>query len=142
MCASHRMVPEKEILFGMLCRLNEVGSLIGKGGSIIRSLQSGIGASIEIADAEPDSDERVVLISARENSEQRHSSTQDAVIWVQSRIAEIGFEAGAAIIARLLVPSQQICCLLGKGGSIIIEMRRLAGACQYMYFYKGAGSKM
>ncbi|RZC63939.1 hypothetical protein C5167_025703 [Papaver somniferum] len=113
---SHRMVPEKEIVFGMFCHLDEVGSLIGKGGLIIRALQSDTGASIKIVDAEPDSD----------NSEQKHSSAQDPVIWVQSRVAEVGFEAGAAIFARLLVPSQQICCLLGKGGSIIAEMRRSA----------------
>ncbi|XP_026389662.1 KH domain-containing protein HEN4-like isoform X2 [Papaver somniferum] len=126
--ASHRMVPEEDIVFRMLCHLDKVGSLIGKGGSVIRALQSDTGASIKIADAEPDSDERVVLISARENSEQRHSSAQDAVIRVQSRIAEVGFEPGAAIVARLLVPSQQIGCLLGKGGSIIAEMRRSTGA--------------
>ncbi|MCL7038335.1 hypothetical protein MKW94_004269, partial [Papaver nudicaule] len=126
--ASHRMVPEEDIVYRMLCHLDKVGSLIGKGGSIIRALQSDTGASIKIADAEPDSDERVVLISARENSEQRHSSAQDAVIRVQSRIAEVGFEPGAAIVARLLVPSQQIGCLLGKGGSIITEMRRATGA--------------
>ncbi|KAI3986387.1 hypothetical protein MKX01_002232 [Papaver californicum] len=126
--ANHRMVPEEEIVFRMLCHLDKVGSLIGKGGSIIRALQSDTGASIKIADAEPDSDERVVLVSARENSEQRHSSAQDAVIRVQSRIAEVGFEPGAAIVARLLVPSQQIGCLLGKGGSIIAEMRRSIGA--------------
>ncbi|KAI3962775.1 hypothetical protein MKW98_029934 [Papaver atlanticum] len=126
--ASHRMVPEEDIVFRMLCHLDKVGSLIGKGGSIIRALQSDTGASIKIADAEPDSDERVVLISARENSEQRHSCAQDAVIRVQSRIAEVGFEPGAAIVARLLVPSQQIGCLLGKGGSIIAEMRRSTGA--------------
>ncbi|KAI3972037.1 hypothetical protein MKW92_022345 [Papaver armeniacum] len=56
----------------------------------------------KIADAELDSDETVVLLSARE----------DAVIWVLSRIAEVGFEAGAAIVVRLLVLSQRICCLL------------------------------
>ncbi|XP_026454250.1 KH domain-containing protein HEN4-like isoform X2 [Papaver somniferum] len=128
MGGSHRMVPEEDIVFRMLCHLDKVGSLIGKGGSIIRALQSDTGASIKIAEAEPDSDERVVLISARENSEQRHSSAQDAVIRVQSRIAEVGFEPGAAIVARLLVPSQQIGCLLGKGGSIIAEMRRSTGA--------------
>lgn len=44
------------------------------------------------------------------------------------RIAEIGFERGAAVVARLLVHSQQIGCLLGKGGSIINELRRVTGA--------------
>ncbi|KAF8389417.1 hypothetical protein HHK36_026112 [Tetracentron sinense] len=126
--ASHRMVLEEEVVFRLLCQLDKVGSLIGKGGSIIRALQSDSGASIKIADAAPDSDERVVVISARENSEQKHSPAQDAVLRVHSRIAEIGFEPGAAVVARLLVHSQQIGCLLGKGGNIIAEMRRATGA--------------
>ncbi|PON53192.1 Polyribonucleotide nucleotidyltransferase [Parasponia andersonii] len=124
----HRMVIEEEIVFKLLCQVDKVGSLIGKGGSVIRHLQNETGAYIKIADAPPDSDERVVLISARENSEQKHSPAQEAVIRVHSRIAEIGFEPGAAVVARLLVHSQQIGCLLGKGGFIISEMRRATGA--------------
>lgn len=63
-----------------------------------------------------------------QNSDQKLSPAQEAVMRVQSRIAEIGFESGATVIARLLVPSQQIGFLLGKGGSIINEMRRSTGA--------------
>lgn len=47
---------------------------------------------------------------------------------VHHRIAEIGFEPGAAVVARLLLHPQQIGCLLGKGGFIINEMRRATGA--------------
>ncbi|OVA15760.1 K Homology domain [Macleaya cordata] len=125
--ASHRKIPEEEVVYRLLCHLDKVGSLIGKGGSIIRALQNDTGASIKIADAAPDSDERVVLISARE-AHQRHSPAQDAVIRVHSRIAEVGLEPDAAVVARLLVPSHQIGCLLGKGGNIIAEMRRATGA--------------
>ncbi|XP_075664057.1 KH domain-containing protein HEN4 [Castanea sativa] len=126
--AGHRMAMEEEVVFKLLCQLDKVGSLIGKGGCIIRALQSETGASIKIADSVSDSDERVVVISARENSEQKHSPAQEAVIRVHCRIAEIGFEPGAAVVARLLVHSQQIGCLLGKGGFIITEMRRATGA--------------
>ncbi|GMQ07829.1 hypothetical protein CsSME_00051855 [Camellia sinensis var. sinensis] len=126
--ANHRMVMEEEVVFKLLCQVDKVGSLIGKGGSIIRALQNETGATIKIADAASDSDERVVVIFARENSEQRHSPAQDAVIRVHCRIAEIGFEPGAAIVARILVHSQQIGCLLGKGGIIIAELRRATGA--------------
>ncbi|KDO41396.1 hypothetical protein CISIN_1g014452mg [Citrus sinensis] len=58
----------------------------------------------------------------------RHSPAQDAVMRVHSRIAEIGFEPGQAVVARLLVHSQQIGCLLGRGGHIVSEMRRATGA--------------
>lgn len=69
---NHRMlVTEEEVVFRLLCQVDKIGSLIGKGGSIIRILQSETGASIKIADSAPDSDETVVVISAREACELR-----------------------------------------------------------------------
>jgi len=55
------------------------------------------------------------------------SIAQDAVLRVHSRLVE-GVDIGSLVPARLLVPAQQIGCLLGKGGSIIAEMRRTTGA--------------
>lgn len=124
----HRMGMEEEVVFRLLCQVDKVGSLIGKGGSIRRALQAETGASIKIADSPPESDERVVVISARETLEQRHSPAQDAVMRVNGRMAEIGFEPGAAVVSRLLVHSRQIGCLWGKGGMIVSEMRRVTGA--------------
>ncbi|CAN0839851.1 KH domain-containing protein HEN4 [Linum grandiflorum] len=144
-------VVEEDVVFKLLCQLDKVGSLIGKGGAVIKTLQNDTGASIKIADVLPDLQERLVIISAREawelnsdklcsfpsytcarwkylNSEQRHSPAQDGVIRVQTRIAEIGYEHGAPVVARLVVHSQQIGRLLGKGGQIISEMRQATGA--------------
>ncbi|MBA0811766.1 hypothetical protein Gohar_025785, partial [Gossypium harknessii] len=112
---------EEEVVFKLLCQADKVGSLIGKGGSVVRAMQNDTGAAIKIADTSHDSDERI-------HAEQRYSPAQDAVVRVQSRIAEIGFEPGAPIVARLLVPSQQVGYLLGKGGHIVSEMRRATGA--------------
>ncbi|XP_062194304.1 KH domain-containing protein HEN4-like isoform X2 [Phragmites australis] len=53
---------------------------------------------------------------------------QDAVLRVHSRISEVSMDRSSAATARLLVPSQHIGCLLGKGGSIIAEMRKITGA--------------
>ncbi|XVF86209.1 hypothetical protein PTKIN_Ptkin18bG0021800 [Pterospermum kingtungense] len=119
---------EEEVVFKLLCQADKVGSLIGKGGSVIRALQGETGALIKIADTSLDLDERIVVISAREHAEQRYSPAQDAIIRVHSRIAEIGFEPGSAVVACLLVHSQQIGYLLGKGGHIVTEMRRATGA--------------
>lgn len=127
--SNHRMVPEEDVVFRLLCPADKIGSLIGKGGSIIRVIQNESGASIKIGDAlAHDSDERVVVISARESLDLKRSPAQDAVIRVHTRVAEVAFEPGAAVVARLLVHSQQIGCLLGKGGLIVAEMRRLTGA--------------
>ncbi|RZB98216.1 KH domain-containing protein HEN4 isoform C [Glycine soja] len=126
--SSHRMFVEEEVVFKLLCRHDKVGSLIGKGGSVVRALQNETGASIQIVEAGPDSDERVVVISAQETSEQKHSPAQEAVIRVHCRLTEIGFEPSAAVVAKLLVRSPQVGCLLGKGGLVISEMRRATGA--------------
>ncbi|KAK7293944.1 hypothetical protein RJT34_16825 [Clitoria ternatea] len=125
---AHRVFVEEEVVFKLLCHHDKVGSLIGKGGSVVRALQNETGASIQIVEAGPDSEERVVVISARENSEQKHSPAQEAVIRVHCRLTEIGFEPCATVVAKLLVRSLQVGCLLGKGGLVISEMRRATGA--------------
>jgi predicted RNA-binding protein YlqC (UPF0109 family) len=57
---------EQEIVFRMIILNEMVGSIIGKGGSTIRALQSETGTCIKILEPVADSDERVVAISARE----------------------------------------------------------------------------
>ncbi|CAA7409326.1 unnamed protein product [Spirodela intermedia] len=128
LASGQRKFIEEDLLFRMLCTNDKVGGIIGKGGAIVRALQSDTGASIKIVDAIPDSEERVIAISARESSEFQHSPAQEAVLRVYSRLTEAGVDKGSAVSARLLVPSQQIGCLLGKGGNIISEMRRATGA--------------
>ena len=59
--------------------------------------------------------------------EQTYSPAQEAVIRAHCRIAEIGYEPGAAVVARLLVHGQQIGYLVGRGGHIINDMRRGTG---------------
>jgi len=57
-------------------------------------------------------------------------------VLVYSRSIESGFERGldsglsnrSIVTARLVVPSSQVGCLLGKGGLIISEMRKATGA--------------
>lgn len=63
-----RRIFEEEVIFRMLCSSEKVGSLIGKAGIIVRSLQSDTGAIIKVIEAVPDCDERVIVISAHEAS--------------------------------------------------------------------------
>lgn len=57
------------------------------------------------------------------------SPPQDAVLRVQSRIFRSAPESkDNTMVAKLLVGSHQIGCLLGKGGSVIAEMRKSTGA--------------
>lgn len=56
------------------------------------------------------------------------SPSQDALLRVYSKISEASMDKSSSVPARLLVPAQHIGCLLGKGGSIIAEMRKVTGA--------------
>ena len=61
-----RDASENELVFRLLCPTDKIGSVIGKGGSIIHNLRKETGARIKIADAVPGSDERVIIVSAVE----------------------------------------------------------------------------
>lgn len=66
----------------------------------------------------------------------RNPPAQRAVVLVYSRSVEAGADRGletglnkgSSVSARLVVPSNQAGCLLGKGGVIISEMRKATGA--------------
>ncbi|CAN1302839.1 KH domain-containing protein HEN4 [Linum perenne] len=103
----------EEVAFRILCSNDRVGGIIGSGGSIIRSLQEETGASIVIGASVPECDERLITIAASENPESRYSAAQKATVLVFSRI---------------VVSSNNVGCLLGKGGTIVSEMRNVTGA--------------
>ncbi|CAM6030659.1 unnamed protein product [Sphagnum balticum] len=117
-------VGDEELVFRILCPNEKIGSVIGKGGSIIENLREETGARIKVADAVPGSEERVIIISANEHPDDNISPAQEAVLHIQSRVVDLGPDQDGVITTRLLVPSNQIGCLLGKGGSIIADMRR------------------
>ena len=173
-----------DVVFRILCPAPKIGSVIGKGGSIIKTLRQESGAKIKIADAIPGVDERVIIISCidrgsdrgrgrdgssrdsrsgdrprdgrsrerdgskEEDRTDRDSShrdnenmtpAQEALFKVHARIiADIETSGGDGsdheeeptqqVVTRLLVPNNQIGCLLGKGGKIIEQMRQSTGA--------------
>ncbi|XP_043713315.1 KH domain-containing protein HEN4-like [Telopea speciosissima] len=127
---------QQEVSFRILCSNAKIGGVIGKGGTIVKALQNETGASISCAGSVAESDERVITVSAMENPETRYSPAQNALLRVFSRSVEAGMEKGlesmsskgAPVSARLLVPSNQVGCLMGKGGIIISEMRKVTGA--------------
>ncbi|XP_061352985.1 KH domain-containing protein HEN4-like isoform X2 [Gastrolobium bilobum] len=123
-----RMRPLQEMLtFRLLCPAERVGNLIGKGGAIIKAVQQETASEIKVIDGVPDSEDCIIVISGPAHPDDRISPVQEAVFRVQSRIA-IPDAKEHSMLARILVSSNQIGCLLGKGGSIISEMRKLSGA--------------
>ncbi|KAK9077164.1 hypothetical protein SSX86_005500 [Deinandra increscens subsp. villosa] len=112
-----------------------VGGVIGKSGTIVRELEKQTGASINASYRLTDVGERLITITATESPESQNSPAQNAVIRVFSRSVETAYEkgldspsSGTPISARLVIPHYQTGCLLGKGGSIIEDMRKVTGA--------------
>ncbi|GAB2228312.1 hypothetical protein Droror1_Dr00010145 [Drosera rotundifolia] len=115
--------------YRLLCSDERVGGIIGKGGAVIRSLQHDTGCEIKVLDGLADVEDRIVIVSGPVHPDERISPLQEAVLLVQTRIARAlpdMHERGS--MARIIVPSNQIGCLIGKGGAIIGEMRKATGA--------------
>ncbi|KAJ6807334.1 KH domain-containing protein HEN4-like [Iris pallida] len=121
--------PPEQLIFRLLCPSDKVGSVIGKGGSIVKKLQHETGCEFKILEITPESDDRMIVISAPALPGERISPAQDGVLRAQHRIVmAVPENKESAVVSRLLVPSHQIGCLLGKGGAVIAEMRKLSGA--------------
>ncbi|KNA20067.1 hypothetical protein SOVF_055810 [Spinacia oleracea] len=123
---------KQEVVFRILCSNDRIGGVIGRGGSIVHALQEESGACINVGSLVANCNDRLVTISSVEDVDSRYSPAERALVLVHSRSieagAERGFEAGlnkrSSVSARLVVPSSQVGCLLGKGGFIISEIRK------------------
>eukprot|EP00249_Psilotum_nudum_P018423 c26796_g2_i1 orf=228-1925(+) len=117
----------EEFSIKVLCPNEKIGSMIGKGGNNIRKLREDTGAKIKIGDPISNSDERIIQISSTEYMDGTTSPAIDAALQVQIRLAEVATEKdtdSTTVTTRLLVPSNQIGSLIGKGGQIIADMRK------------------
>ncbi|CAK9173895.1 unnamed protein product [Ilex paraguariensis] len=124
------MNPSQDILaFRLLCQDEKVGGVIGKGGTIVKTIQHETGCDIKVLEGVADSEDRIIVISGPAHPDDEVSAAQDAVLRVQSRIVRAIPESKEKnVTAKLLVSSNQIGCLLGKGGAIIAEMRKSSRA--------------
>lgn len=57
---------QQEVSFRILCSNDRVGGVIGKGGNIVRALQSETGATISIGPAVAECEDRLITIAASE----------------------------------------------------------------------------
>lgn len=119
----------KEFSLHLVCPTANIGGVIGKGGSIINQIRQDSGATIKVDTAAADVD-CIISISAKEFFENTFSPTIEAALRLQSSCSE-KVERDSGLISfttRLLVPTSRIGCLIGKGGSIITEMRNTTKA--------------
>ncbi|XP_057462363.1 KH domain-containing protein HEN4-like [Actinidia eriantha] len=145
-----------DTVYRILCHSKKIGSVIGKGGSIVKALREETQSKITVADSVAGSDERVIIIyspsskihekhkmdedqgAATENEDdsmEPHCAAQDALLKVHDRIVEEDLVDGKeneydenVVMARLLVPNNTVGCLLGRKGDVIQRLRSDTGA--------------
>ncbi|XP_042498949.1 RNA-binding KH domain-containing protein RCF3-like isoform X2 [Macadamia integrifolia] len=119
----------KDFSLRLLCPTGNIGGVIGKGGSIIKQIRQESRAFIKVDSSASEEDDCIITISAKEFFEDPISPTIDAAVRLQPKCSEKSDkDSDSSILTRLLVPVSRIGCLIGKGGSIISEMRRLTKA--------------
>ncbi|XWS44325.1 hypothetical protein CRYUN_Cryun15aG0035300 [Craigia yunnanensis] len=120
----------KEFSLRLVCPTANIGGVIGKGGAIINQIRQESGAVIKVGSSSTEGDNCLITISAKEFFEDTYSPTVEAAVRLQPRCNE-KVERDSIIISfttRLLVPTSRIGCLIGKGGAIVTEMRRITKA--------------
>lgn len=133
---SHALGPD-DTVYRYLCPGRKIGSIIGRGGEIVKQMRSETQAKIRISENVPGCEERVVIIysSSEEtntfgDSDDLVSPAQDALFKVHDRIiaeeapaADDEFDEARQVTVRMLVPSDQIGCVIGKGGQVVQNIR-------------------
>ncbi|KAL5582264.1 hypothetical protein UlMin_014706 [Ulmus minor] len=120
----------KEFSIRIVCPTANIGGVIGKGGIIINQIRQESGAVIKVDSSAAEGDDCLITVSAKEFFEEPFSPTIEAAVRLQPRCSE-KVERDSGILSfttRLLVPTSRIGCLIGKGGSIVTEMRRATKA--------------
>ncbi|KAL8160974.1 hypothetical protein V2J09_012463 [Rumex salicifolius] len=120
----------KEFSLRLVCPTGIIGGVIGKGGAIINQIRQETRAGIKVDSSSSEGDDCLIHISSKEHFEDQLSPTIEAARRLQPRCSEkIERDSGImSFTTRLLVPSSRIGCLIGKGGAIITEMRRITKA--------------
>jgi len=116
-----------EISFRLLCPVSKTGSVIGRNGEVIQMLRSETGAKVKVCEQVNGADERIICVSSSDDGLTPLLAAQIAVFRAYRCIVE---SAGNEVPVpfRLLVQTSQIGCLIGKGGSIIKQIRNETGA--------------
>ena len=81
----------RETVFRLLASSRKIGSIIGRGGEIIKQLKAETGARMKVADAVPNCDERVVIIS---------SAPDPSVQWNSAQVCSDSLTAHYNFLAR------------------------------------------
>jgi len=110
-----------ELEFRVLCPSGKIGLVIGRGGATIKNIRQESGARIDVDDAKNDREESIITITSTEAIDDVKSAAVEAVLLLQAKINDYEDDR---MNLRLLVPNKVIGCLIGRGGSIVNDMRK------------------
>ncbi|XP_022737985.1 RNA-binding KH domain-containing protein RCF3-like [Durio zibethinus] len=127
MADSVQPVYAEDLVFRILCPIDNIDSVFGDPDGIVDLLQNEIGVDVKVADPVAGSDEQIITISSEEGPDDELFPAQEALLHIQTRIVNLVPDKDNIITTRLLVPSSEIGCLEGRDGSLS-EMKRLTGA--------------
>ncbi|OMO82500.1 hypothetical protein COLO4_22942 [Corchorus olitorius] len=130
-------IGSEDTVYRYLCHVKKIGSIIGRGGEIVKQLRSDSKSNIRISEAIPGCEERVVMIYSTSDEtnpfgeeDELVSPAQDALFRVHDRVVaeelpadEDMEEQTQVVTVRMLVASDQIGCVIGKGGQVIQNIR-------------------
>lgn len=134
------VINSDDTVYRYLCPGRKIGSIIGRGGEIVKQLRADTKSKIRIGETVPGCEERVVTIysssdetNAFEDSTNFVCPAQHALFKIHERVVAEELNGdddseGQQVTARLLVPSDQIGCVIGKGGQIVQNIRSDTGA--------------
>lgn len=135
------VIDSEDTVYRYLCPIKKIGSIIGRGGEIVKQLRADTKSKIRIGETVPGCEERVVTIYSASDETNSYgdsgnfvSPAQDALFRVHDKIVaedlrdDEDLGGGLQVTAKLLVPSDQIGCIIGKGGQIIQNIRGETGA--------------
>ncbi|XP_031501532.1 flowering locus K homology domain-like [Nymphaea colorata] len=127
----------RDIIFRIVVPSVQIGRVIGVKGSQIRRIREETRATIKIADAVTPFEERVIIISSRDD-ECEVSDAERALQYIAKIILQddnngmiaprVGTGHSAKNMIRLLIAGSQAGCLIGVSGHSIAEIRNSSGA--------------
>ncbi|CAN0924347.1 KH domain-containing protein At4g18375 [Linum grandiflorum] len=134
------IIDARDTVYRYLCPGRKIGSIIGRGGDIIKQLRIDTKSKIRIGETVRSCDDRVVTIYSSSDltntygdSGDEISPAQDALFRVHDKVVAEDLhggedsQSGHQVTARLLVPSDQIGCIIGKEGKIVQNIRADTG---------------
>ncbi|KNA20449.1 hypothetical protein SOVF_052260 [Spinacia oleracea] len=148
--STKRQAVGNDILFRVVVPSGQIGKVIGKGGHRVQKIRDDTKSTIKIADPIARYEERVIIISSRENEAGGISDAEKALLQIASLIlADDGTSAPAVSIAaatdpyaasgisgghavansvKLLIAGSQAGGLIGVSGQNIEKLRNSSGA--------------